>query len=176
MVNHGTGSNVTTLLYNRAHDTSEKFPCPTRQFGQVRPRLLTPRPGEAPWATVVTRTPEQTENPSSGTGGSQSGEVFPGACRDRNTQCLWVRLDEGTVIYSLESDSEDLISPRSSDSVALSTRERRNPVETGPSKEMAMTAGPHPEVKQGEGTEGKGACRYLCAGLAVRRPSARGTG
>jgi hypothetical protein len=107
----------------------------------------------------VTHTPEQTENPGSGTGGSQSGEVFLGARRDRNAQCLWVPLDEGMVIYSLESDSEDLIPPRSSDSVALSTRERRNPVETGLSKEMAMTAGPHPEVKQ-EGTEGKGACGY----------------
>ena len=44
------------------------------------------------------------------------------ARRDRNTQCLWVRLDEGMVIYSLESDSEDLIPLRSSDSVARAWR------------------------------------------------------
>jgi hypothetical protein len=31
-----------------AHDNGEKFPCPARQFGQVRLRLITPRPGEAP--------------------------------------------------------------------------------------------------------------------------------
>jgi hypothetical protein len=68
------------------------------------------------------------------------------ARRDRNTQCLWVRLDEGMVIYSLESDSEDLIPPRSSDSVALSTRERRNPIETSPSKEMAMIGRAHREA------------------------------
>jgi hypothetical protein len=68
------------------------------------------------------------------------------ARRDRNTQCLWVRLDEGMVIYSLELDSEDLIPPRSSDSVALSTRERRNPVETSPSKEMATTGRAHCEA------------------------------
>jgi hypothetical protein len=58
-----------------AHDTGEKFPRPAHQFGQVRPRLLTPRPGEAPWAIDVTHVLEQTENPSSGTDSSQSGEV-----------------------------------------------------------------------------------------------------
>jgi hypothetical protein len=57
-----------------------------------------------------------------------------------------VRLHEGMVIYSLESDSEDLIPPRSSDSVALSTRERRNPIETSPSKEMAMIGRAHSEA------------------------------
>jgi hypothetical protein len=50
------------------------------------------------------------------------------------------------VIDSLESDSEDLIPPRSSESVALSTRERRNPVEMSPSKEMAMTGRAHREA------------------------------
>jgi hypothetical protein len=50
------------------------------------------------------------------------------------------------VIYSLESDSEDLIPPRSSDSVALSMREQWNPVEMSLSKEMAKTGRAHREA------------------------------